>query len=46
MMKTSGNILRFVEYRLVPCSIETGELRWHSKMIEEEMIRRLHSDLK
>jgi hypothetical protein len=37
---------RLVEYRLVPCSTETGELGGHSKVIEEEMTRRLHSDLK
>jgi hypothetical protein len=37
-----------VEYRLVPCSTETGELELgrHSKVIEEEMTRRFHSDLK
>jgi hypothetical protein len=46
---------KLVEYSLVPCSrevrtTETGELElenWlHSKAIEEEMTRRLHSDLK
>jgi hypothetical protein len=26
--------------------IRIGELGWHSKVIEEEMTRRLHSDLK
>jgi hypothetical protein len=45
--------IRAVEYRLVPCSTEsrtteTGELELgrHSKVIEEEVTRRLHSDLK
>jgi hypothetical protein len=51
-VETSGNRLRrLVEYRLVPCrkearTTEAGELGQHSKMIEEEMTRRLHSDLK
>jgi hypothetical protein len=35
------------EYRLVPCSTETGELGRHSKVTEEEAkARRLHSGLK
>jgi hypothetical protein len=34
------------KYRLIPCSTETGELGQYSKVIEEEMTRRLHSDLK
>jgi hypothetical protein len=42
---------RLDEYRLVPCSTESGELElenWvrRSKLIEEEMAERLHSDLK
>jgi hypothetical protein len=45
-VKTSGNRWRLVECRLVPCSTETGELGLHSKVIEKEMTRRLHTDLK
>jgi hypothetical protein len=44
-VKVSGNRLRLLEYRLVPCSTETGELGLHSTVTEEEMTRRLHSVL-
>jgi hypothetical protein len=47
IVKAGGNRLRLVE-RLVPGSTDTGEfeLGQHSKGIEEEMTRRLYSDLK
>jgi hypothetical protein len=44
--ETSGNGLRLVEYQLVLCSTQTGGLGRHSKVNQEEMTRRLHSDLK